>query len=552
MVGGCAHLILAIGSVLLLNVSCFTGDEDYTCVHDDTPPSPDEVYHADTGEKQRSARTLGDSFLPLRIHVHYDGSINKQLLPRATTFLRNDLIPAVTAEFRLTLRVRRTPGPIRLSRNCVDSSVSHVNKVAVCTRGCKNDTHCVHVLVPPAHLRKCPVSDTSSTGSEGKGVGDADFLLYVSALNTSACKQNAIAEALHCQLEPDLDRPVAGNVNLCPGQLAGPSFKLTEWKLAVTHELTHALGFSRRLFPFFRDVGGEPLTPRSSFGHPAIADGYYVIGERVVKEVTRTNWMVRSGVVTRTVSMLVTPAVKAEVRRHFNCVTLEGAELENQGSSGSSLSHLEKRVFENELMTAVQTPGPVLSRISLAVLQDTGWYVVNYSRAGPLAWGKGLGCDFVTKSCMEWMETKRAKGEPIMPYCDDGKPQYCSLDGSKVLECNIYKYDHELPKQFQNYAKVPGYKDRESAKFGSIITAADFCAYPTSLDTTKCWRSTDPGLAALRTATSGKYSIVVEREQVGCASGSGEGTVDDKVGKDDERDARESSPQPGRWYGDGT
>ena len=39
---------------------------------------------------------------------------------------------------------------------------------------------------------------------------------------------------------------------------------------------------------------------------------------------------------------------------------------------------------------------------------------------------------------------------------------------------------------------------------------------------------------------------VVGREQVGCASGSGGGTVDDKVGEDDERDARESSLQPGR------
>ena len=38
---------------------------------------------------------------------------------------------------------------------------------------------------------------------------------------------------------------------------------------------------------------------------------------------------------------------------------------------------------------------------------------------------------------------------------------------------------------------------------------------------------------------------VVGREQVGCASGSGGGTVDDKVGEDDERDARESSPQSG-------
>ena len=39
---------------------------------------------------------------------------------------------------------------------------------------------------------------------------------------------------------------------------------------------------------------------------------------------------------------------------------------------------------------------------------------------------------------------------------------------------------------------------------------------------------------------------VVGREQVGCTSGSGGGTVDEKVGEDDKGDARESSPQPGR------
>ena len=40
---------------------------------------------------------------------------------------------------------------------------------------------------------------------------------------------------------------------------------------------------------------------------------------------------------------------------------------------------------------------------------------------------------------------------------------------------------------------------------------------------------------------------VVGREQVDCASGSGGG----KVGGDDERDARESLPQPGRRLREG-
>ena len=38
---------------------------------------------------------------------------------------------------------------------------------------------------------------------------------------------------------------------------------------------------------------------------------------------------------------------------------------------------------------------------------------------------------------------------------------------------------------------------------------------------------------------------LVEREEVGCARGSG-GGVDDNVEESDEKDARESSPQPGR------
>jgi Leishmanolysin. len=35
--------------------------------------------------------------------------------------------------------------------------------------------------------------------------------------------------------------------------------------------------------------------------------------------------------VNKTVQVMVTPKVVQEVRRHFNCSTLEGAELEDQG-----------------------------------------------------------------------------------------------------------------------------------------------------------------------------------------------------------------------------
>lgn len=60
-------------------------------------------------------------------------------------------------------------------------------------------------------------------------------------------------------------------------------------------------------------------------------------------------------------------------------------------------------------MTGTHTQNPVYSRLTLALMEDTGWYKANYSMAQDLSWGKNLGCDFVMKSCKQWMDVKRAK-----------------------------------------------------------------------------------------------------------------------------------------------
>lgn len=115
-----------------------------------------------------------------------------------------------------------------------------------------------------------------------------------------------------------------------------------------------------------------------------------------------------------------------EVRNYFGCSELEGAELEDQGEEGTVLTHWEKRVFEvrieivtstnfwvsfyqNEAMTGTHTQNPTISRITLALMEDTGWYRANYSMAQPMTWGKGLGCDFVMKSCKEWISAKSSR-----------------------------------------------------------------------------------------------------------------------------------------------
>ena len=60
-------------------------------------------------------------------------------------------------------------------------------------------------------------------------------------------------------------------------------------------------------------------------------------------------------------------------------------------------------------MTGTHTQNPVYSRLTLALMEDTGWYRANYSMAQHLRWGHKLGCDFAMKSCKEWMDTKHAE-----------------------------------------------------------------------------------------------------------------------------------------------
>ena len=80
---------------------------------------------------------------------------------------------------------------------------------------------------------------------------------------------------------------------------------------------------------------------------------------------------IRTGLSTKEVDVVVTPRVReevryqlwmafrpiffAQVRKHFGCDKLSGAELEDQGEEGTALTHWEKRLFENEAMTGTHT-----------------------------------------------------------------------------------------------------------------------------------------------------------------------------------------------------
>lgn len=76
--------------------------------------------------------------------------------------------------------------------------------------------------------------------------------------------------------------------------------------------------------------------------------------------------------------MIITDGVAEYVRTHFGCERDDGpvgALLEDEGGSGTSFSHWERKVFMDELMTASDwTPGLRMSKLTLNLLKDTGFY----------------------------------------------------------------------------------------------------------------------------------------------------------------------------------
>ena len=172
---------------------------------------------------------------------------------------------------------------------------------------------------------------------------------------------------------------------------------------AIMHEVGHIVGMNPELLKFFRDPKtGRPLTPRPF----QLSEEECVSGpsQNVLKPACNTLQLRRDANGVKYYE-IVTPTVVQVVRNHFDCQIMTGARLENQPGSPSNCfgSNWDQRLFLMEVMASpIQVTDFFLSPITLAVLEDSGWYIANYTsefvKINPF--GHGAGCDFVTKRCL--------------------------------------------------------------------------------------------------------------------------------------------------------
>ena len=125
----------------------------------------------------------------------------------------------------------------------------------------------------------------------------------------------------------------------------------------------------------------------------------------------------------------------------------------------------------NEFMAPVASHGPIYSPLTLAIMEDSGWYKAlpwnacrskpvarsaephvclrrykaHYNMSQPLVWGRNQGCSFVEQKCV-------VGGNTLEGYCTDGSQRGCTPDYMARGYCDLTTWSADLPAAFQYFS----------------------------------------------------------------------------------------------------
>ena len=294
-------------------------------------------------------------------------------------------------------------------------------------------------------------------------ITDADVVIIVSSYTTVTddfgndaqwCSTDpallTLAAAISCaQDDPVLGtgRPVIGLMNICLNAVS--SQPLSNLEEILSHELLHVLVMSEYLFPFYRNAGnGYALSdPYNIEKVECVNDNdsidFYEISKNVLQSKTE-RILYNNRASNQLYYELTLPTVTQVVRNQFHCQSLTGARIENQPTNPNSCfgSHLDERFFQYNLMSALYDSTSLhFTPLTLALLEDSGWYKVNYELGYNSPFGIQAGCGFAKEECIV---------DNVLPdysvgnFCNDAsfeKPFRCDPGHNYRGLCDLYDYN---------------------------------------------------------------------------------------------------------------
>ena len=252
-----------------------------------------------------------------------------------------------------------------------------------------------------------------------------------------------------------------------PEKIDKNNIRKEEFFLILFHEMIHCLGFSGRWFKNFlnRETGlpwGDSL-PYTTYINPRFPN--------------------------KTFKILHTPMAKKYAVKRFGIKEFApgvpmGIEIESDGGSGTEGSHPEMRVYMSELMGGDASYQPLyISDLVLCLIEDMGWYSVDFSLAEHLPWGNGL-------SLGQGPLTNFPNKPPLTHFprhyliTDMERSYGCSYDYFSVGRPFIESF--QCPQETA-YCKSMGFYNSEFFEFKGMISIADYVPYYIGFPSTSCY-----------------------------------------------------------------
>ncbi|KAK7199479.1 Leishmanolysin [Novymonas esmeraldas] len=191
----------------------------------------------------------------------------------------------------------------------------------------KEDPFCRQFSIPAAHKKA--------------GVANADFVLYMSVRPTT---QDTVAWATTCQYFTN-GRPAVGVANVSPRYISDN----LQMMRVVALEMLHALGFNVHNFQARSMVSSVSVRVAGSVSVPVINS----------------------------------PSVSVRAQHHFGCSTPAYLKLDSLGGT-STKSSPELHLSAKDKLTAGSDGAGVYSALTIAAMEDLGYYRGSYSMAEPI------------------------------------------------------------------------------------------------------------------------------------------------------------------------
>lgn len=364
-------------------------------------------------ENENKRMLKDDKWEPIRIHLDFSYLENNLGKINKTDLidLKEKVMPKVQDVFQQILKVKRIQGKLKLNAPTCETF---------------------------------PIPETYRTD----GV-EADIVIFVLIDDSGFFAKNKIeAAAVHCLQHSETKRPIAGYIQFKPELKVTNSTAADYMVWLALHEVSHILVINDSLYEDYID--SSTLLPLGL--------------DRVL-----TNKMLPNG---KKMSLIKTPKVIEKGKKHFGCDNFDGVPLEYNGGAGTAGAHWSKKYMNTDYMIGDSYGENMISEITLALFEDSGWYSAEYELSNLFLWGKNEGCDFFdfNKKCINKNSTNTNYFSNFgKEYCTKFNNPVCSISNTFRGTCRTKLYESDL-NEFERYF--------DNAKIGGSDPLMDKCPIP--------------------------------------------------------------------------